>query len=151
MRISEILAPERIRCDVHATSKKQALEALSELLARNLTDSASVFDCLQARERLGSTGLGRGVAIPHGRLPQLTRAVGAFVKIAEGVDFDAPDGEPVDLLFGLLVPQSSTKEHLQILSQLAECFDQGCLREKLRASESAESVFEVLTSLASPS
>ncbi len=148
MQVSDILEPERVRFEVEATSKKRALEIVSELLTQNTEDSPTshaIFDCLIARERLGSTGLGEGVALPHGRMPNLDRAMGAFIRIKEGIDFDAPDGQPVDLVFGLLVPENSTDEHLQILSRLAELFHEEALRQKLRSPSSGQEAFELLT------
>ncbi len=148
MRISDILTPDRVRCGVEANSKKRALEVLSAQIALadpSLTPRA-VFDCLLTRERLGSTGLGSGVAIPHGRLPNLHHAIGAFIRIQEPVDFDALDNEPVDLLFGLLVPAESTDEHLQVLSLLAEGFSDESLRGQLRSPGiSSETAFILLT------
>ncbi len=104
----------------------------------------AVFDCLLARERLGSTGLEEGVAIPHGRMRGITRAIGAFMRLNQGVDFDAQDRQPVDLVFGLLVPEDATDEHLQILSQLAEMLSDPSLREQLRTAESEQSIFDLL-------
>ncbi len=149
MQISDILTLDRVRCDVEATSKKRALQLLSELMGEPgpaLTPRI-VTDCLLARERLGSTGLGAGVALPHGRLPNLEQAVGAFMKLKEPVDFDALDRQPVDLVFGLLVPEDSTDEHLQILSVLAENFSGESLREQLRSAPSAEAAFAILTQM----
>ncbi len=147
MELSQLISPERIACDVSASSKKRALEALSELLARGdeELDAAEVFGSLIARERLGGTGLGFGVAIPHGRLKDKDKTVGAFVRLSEGVDFDAVDNQPVDLLFALLVPEESTEEHLQILATLAELFSREKLREALRQAESPNAIHELLT------
>lgn len=147
MQVSDILTPQQVRCGVDARSKKRSLEVLSELIAASdpsLTAN-SVFDCLLARERLGSTGLEEGVAIPHGRMKGVNRAVGAFMRLTEGVDFDAQDRQPVDLIFGLVVPENATDEHLQILSQLAEMLSDPSLRERLRTTESERGVFELLT------
>ena len=148
MRLISLLEPARIRCDVQAVSKKRVLESLSELLVEGtgipITPHA-VFDCLVGRERLGSTGLGFGVALPHGRMAKIVQPVGAFLRIDEGVDFDSPDGDRVDLVFGLLVPEESTEEHLQILSELAERFSQPALRQALRATDSPDQAFELLT------
>ncbi|RKZ35825.1 MAG: PTS IIA-like nitrogen-regulatory protein PtsN [Gammaproteobacteria bacterium] len=147
LTIADILSPERIRCGAEAGSKKRALEALSELIvigAAN-TQPRTACDCLMARERLGSTGFGFGVAIPHGRVAGLEQAVGGFLQLSAPVDFDALDGQPVDLIFGLLVPEHSTDEHLQILSQLAEAFGDSGLLEELRATDSADTAFALLT------
>ncbi len=147
MKISEILSVEGILCGSTVSSKKSAIEDLSELLAKNSPglNYEHIFDCLIARERLGSTGLGHGVAIPHGRLKGSTSTVAAFIQIEKGIDFDSPDGAPVDLLFGLLVPEESTDEHLQILSTLAELFSHDELLDELRQARSREAIYQLLT------
>ena len=122
------------------------LESASELLAatdENLSPRA-VFDCLIAREKLGSTGLGHGVAIPHGRLAGLDKTIGVFIKVPKGVDFDAPDSEPVDLVFALLVPEESTEEHLQVLSNLASYFNSEGSRKALRVEISPQKARELI-------
>jgi PTS system nitrogen regulatory IIA component len=146
MKLSEILSPDCIRLDADATSKKRVLELASQLLAR-FDESLSprgVFDCLIAREKLGSTGLGHGVAIPHGRLPGLDRTIGVFLRTQKGVDFDAPDKEPVDLVFALLVPEESTEEHLQVLASIASYFGSGRSRDALRVDISPQEARELL-------
>jgi PTS system nitrogen regulatory IIA component len=144
--VSEILTADRIACGLAVSSKKRALEKLSELIAGDREDlsAGEVFDCLLARERLGSTGLGHGVALPHGRFPGVDRAVGAFVRLSAGVDYDAIDREPVDLLFGLVLPDGSPEENLRTLASLAELFDDPALRERLRTSERCEDLYQVL-------
>jgi len=146
MTINDILAAERILLDAPATSKKRALESVSELLATGMNEPGAkeIFDCLLGRERLGSTGLGQGVALPHARVPGLAHPTGVFLRLREAIDYDAPDGEPVDLLFGLLVPEASTAQHLQILSELAENFASADIRERLRNVASAHEVSELL-------
>ncbi len=145
--IGDILVPERVRCNADASSKKKALEMLSDLVssAEHAPDSRVVAEHLLARERLGSTALGHGVAIPHGRCPGVPDAVAAFVKLRSGVDFDAPDGQPVDLMVGLLVPEECTDGHLQLLAQLAELFSQAEIRARLRAPVSPSDVLEILS------
>ncbi len=147
MRISDFLNPASIRCHAHSTSKKRVLETLSQLLAAQdpKVSQNAVFDALVARERLGSTGLGDGVALPHARFPNLGETVGAFVKLEAGIDFDANDGQPVDLVFGLLVPEESTDEHLSVLSKLAETFRDDAVREQIRASDSIHEIWTILT------
>lgn len=146
MKIAEILAPQRIELRPSVTSQKRALELLSETLARDtpaqITD-AVIFDALTRRERLGSTALGHGVAIPHGRIPGLDKAIGAILKLHEGIDYDAPDQAPVDLLFALLVPEDTTEEHLALLSQLAEIFSDESSLAQLRAHDTPEEVMKV--------
>ena len=146
--LAEILTPERVRCDVEASSKKKTLEMLSELMSGSevAPDSRAVADRLMAREKLGSTALGHGVAIPHGRCPDVTAAVASFIKLREGVDFDAPDGQHVDLVVGLLVPEECTDGHLQLLAQLAELFSRPDIREKLRSPVSPGDVVDILSS-----
>ena len=146
MKLSDILSPDCVRLDLDATSKKRVLESASELLAgtdENLSPRA-VFDCLIAREKLGSTGLGHGVAIPHGRLAGLDKTIGVFIKVPKGVDFDAPDSEPVDLVFALLVPEESTEEHLQVLSNLASYFNSEGSRKALRVEISPQKARELI-------
>lgn len=148
MQVSDILSVNRIAGDVPAASKKRLLEKVSHLIADNDPNlsEGEVFESLLSRERLGSTGVGRGVAIPHGRLAGVDRTVGAFVRLGESVDYDAVDGEPVNLLFALLVPENSTEEHLQLLATLAEMFSDEQLLNRLREAESAETIHELLTS-----
>ncbi len=146
MLISDLISPERVACGIHSASKKRALEYLSLLIARTDPElrQLDVFESLIARERLGSTGLGKGIAIPHGRLKSSDKTVAAFVRLDQGVDYDAPDGEPVDLLCALMVPPESTEEHLQILASLSEMFSDPQMRDKLRHADSAEDIYELL-------
>lgn len=146
MKLSEILSPTCIRLDADATSKKRVLESASQLLA-DTDDSLSprqVFDCLIAREKLGSTGLGHGVAIPHGRVAGLDKTIGVFLRVPKGVDFDAPDNQPVDLVFALLVPEESTEEHLQVLANIASYFNAEDSRDALRDEVSPQKARELL-------
>ncbi len=136
MQVSELLELERISCNTDAASKKRVLEQLSALLAGNQSEltQTQIFDSLLSRERLGSTGLGHGVAIPHGRVKNTDRTLVALLKLDHGIDYDSIDNQPVDLLFALLVPEQSTDEHLQLLSQLAEMFSDPELINQLRAA-----------------
>ena len=146
MNVSEILRPNCIRLDADATSKKRVLESASELLADSdeVLSPREVFDCLIAREKLGSTGLGHGVAIPHGRFAGLDKTIGVFLRVPKGVDFDAPDDKPVDLVFALLVPEDSTEEHLQVLANIASYFNSKGSRDALRADISPQKAREIL-------
>jgi len=137
MKINELINPDRIAYDAHAGSKKRVLELISGLLTANNPDMTEdeIFESLIERERLGSTGLGHGVAIPHARLKGREEAIGAFLKLDTGVDFDAIDQQPVDLVFALLVPEHYTDEHLHILASLAEIFSDEPFCEKLRNSK----------------
>ena len=147
MRISDILTSERIICNVNLSSKKAALEALSRLIAGASVrlDEQQVFNSLLTRERLGGTGLGNGIAIPHGRWKDGLSTIAAFIKLKQGVDYDAVDQQPVDLIFALLVPEHSTEEHLQVLAQLAEMFNQPEFLTQLRREESEEAIYGLLT------
>jgi PTS system nitrogen regulatory IIA component len=146
MEIAEILSPDRIICNVAINSKKAALENLAGLIASadsEITQS-EVFESLIAREKLGSTGLGHGIAIPHGRRKGGARTIGAFMLLESGVQYDAIDQKPVDLLFGLLVPEASTEEHLNILSKLAQMFSDNNIVGQLRSCNSSACIFEIL-------
>ena len=148
MEIQDILTPDRIVFDLDASSKKRALEKISDMLSM---DSAldiapqEVCESLIAREKLGSTGIGAGVAIPHGRLKKADKTLAAFVKLHKGVDYDAIDNKDVDLIFALLVPENSTDDHLQILAELAEMFSNSEVLEKLRNTNDSQSLCQVLT------
>ena len=146
MDIIDLIAPGRIVCNSPVASKKRVIEVLSELLATGQADlnPRPIFDSLIGRERLGSTGLGHGVALPHGRFSQTQTAIGAFIKLEKGVDFDAIDRQPVDLVFGLLVPDHYTDEHLKILQLLAEMFSDQTLCQRLRAADSDPALFAQL-------
>lgn len=147
MQLIDLLTPESVACDVHAGSKKRALEVASEQLAReqNAAGSRQILEGLCAREKLGSTGLGHGVAIPHARLESIDRPAGVFIRLAEPVEFDAADREPVDLLFALVVPEAATEEHLQLLSQIAELFGDQSRRDHARHAEDGKAVYDLIT------
>lgn len=144
MHISSLLDPGRIACHQTTTSKKRSLELMSQLLSGALPgfSDGELFDSLVGRERLGSTGLGHGVALPHGRLNGLDAPIGAFVTLETAVDYDAIDDQPVDLLFALLVPEQSTEEHLQILARLAAMFSDAELCRDLRECPSSQQCLE---------
>lgn len=147
MLISDLLSPERIRFDVHSSSKKRLLEMISQELARN-SDSLSkreIFESLCARERLGSTGLGKGVAIPHGRIKGSDTVEASFIRLKKPLPFDAVDGEPVDLLFAMTVPEQCNEDHLKLLSQLAELFSDPSLLTKLRQAENSGTMLQLLS------
>ena len=136
--VAKLLPPANVLLDLPASSKKRLFEQVGLLFENNHGIARSlVFDSLFARERLGSTGLGQGVAIPHGRIKGLKDALGAFVRLGQPVPFDAPDGKPVSLLFVLLVPEQATEKHLQILSELAQMFSDRALREAMTAAPDA--------------
>lgn len=140
-QIAKLLPPENILLGLDASSKKRVFEQIGILfenrhgLARNV-----VYDALFAREKLGSTGLGQGIAIPHGRIKGIKEAIGGFVRLANPVQFEAPDGKPVSLVFALLVPEAATERHLQILSELAQLFSDHAFREHLAAAPDTAAV-----------
>jgi PTS system nitrogen regulatory IIA component len=145
-QIAKLLSPGNVVVDLEASSKKRVFEQAGLLFENNQGIARSVvFDALLARERLGSTGLGQGIAIPHGRIKGLREAIGAFLRLAVPVQFDSPDGKPVNLLFVLLVPEAATEQHLQILSELAEMFSDRALRESLGSIADAARIHELLT------
>lgn len=146
MDITDLINPDRIQCEGALVGKKRALEVLSQMLtAGNETlSAATLFDKLTARERLGSTGIGRGVALPHARMEGSKQALGALLKLPQGVDFDAFDRQPVDLLFALAVPEHFTDEHLKILAELAKMFSNETLCERLRQADSSEAIYKEL-------
>jgi len=148
MLISDLLSPERIRCDVHSSSKKRLLEIISEELARDSEslDEREIFESLCARERLGSTGLGGGVAIPHGRIKGSDVVHASFLRLKKPIPFDAIDGKPVDLLFALAVPENCSEDHLKLLAQVAELFGNQELLKQLRETESSADLFRLLSS-----
>lgn len=146
MQLSDLITPQRIASELSSGSKKRTLEKLSQLIVANDPDLSQheVFESLIARERLGSTGLGKGVALPHGRLKESHKTLAAFAQLSEGIDYDAPDNQPVDLCFALLVPPDSTEEHLHILALLSEMLRDEELRDHLRKASSAEELYELL-------
>ena len=144
--IPQLLPVENIVLDVDASSKKRVFEQVGLLFENNQgIASSTVFDSLFAREKLGSTGLGRGIAIPHGRIKGLKHASGAFLRLVTPVSFDSPDGVPVSLLFVLLVPEQATEQHLQILSELAERFSDRACREALCNAKDAEEIRQIFS------
>ncbi|MCV6638832.1 PTS IIA-like nitrogen regulatory protein PtsN [Candidatus Albibeggiatoa sp. nov. NOAA] len=147
MQIVDILSPERILCHVQATSKKRVLEYFSKLLATEMHDigNREIYDSLLTRERLGSTSIGHGVAIPHARVSECNVTLGAFLQLETGVDYEAIDRQPVDLLFALLVPEECTQEHLDLLATLAEMFGDPEFRKQLRETEDCDEKFHILT------
>lgn len=147
MHIGDLLAPGRVVAHARASSKKKLLEQLAALLTptRELELENAVFESLVKRERLGSTGLSHGVAIPHGRSARLTQAIGCFVRLSEPVEFNALDGKPVDLVFGLMVPEHFTDQHLMFLAQLAELFSNPVVTAQIRSAQDASQIHQLLT------
>jgi nitrogen PTS system EIIA component len=147
MSLQRMLEPGRVLCNVEARSKKHVLEILSELLASAENDltAGEIFDSLVSRERLGSTGLGGGVALPHGRVPGIESSIAAFVRLSQGIDFDAPDSAAVTLVLGLLVPEQASEQHLEDLSAIAKQLSRAELRDALAQAGSSSTLFELLT------
>lgn len=146
MQLNELISENSVACDVDAHSKKRALESVSNLIStQNGNISANeIFDSLIAREKLGATGLGYGVAIPHGRLKNIDSTVGAFIKLKEAIEYDAIDNQPVDLIFALLVPEDAADEHLQTLAMLAKMFNDENIRHAIRNASSADDIIKQL-------
>ena len=146
-RLASILPPAQVLVSVDATSKKRAFEEAG-LLFENLhgLSRALVTDSLFSRERLGSTGLGHGVAIPHGRIKGLKAPMAAVFQLRTPIGFDAPDEQAVALLIFLLVPEAATQKHLEILSEIAELLSDSTLRERLKASTDAQTLHQLIAS-----
>lgn len=147
MKLSDLLSNSRIATGVTVTSKKRALEELSRLLALGAPALAAqdILGSLAGREKLGSTGLGHGVAIPHGRVPGVEGTVGAFIRLRHPVEYEAHDSKPVDLIFGLLVPQQATGEHLRHLAAIAEKFSDDAFCEALRGARDEQAALALLS------
>ena len=144
-RLSVILPADQVLVAVDATSKKRAFEEAGLLFeSHHGLNRALVTDSLFARERLGSTGLGHGVAIPHGRIKGLKQPLAAVFQLANPIGFDAPDEQPVSLLIFLLVPEASTQKHLEILSEIAELLSDGSLRERMKSSADAAALHQLV-------
>lgn len=147
MELADILSGNRIAIDLVVSSKKTLLEKAAELLASDDqgAHARDIFDSLCQRERLGSTGLGHGVAIPHGRVEGQGSVSAALIRLSNPIDFDAPDEQSVDLFFALAVPAECTDVHLRLLASVAERFgDAGC-RRRLRAATSVEEVLDIIS------
>ena len=143
--IAKLLPLANVVLDLDVSSKKRVFEHAGLLFENNQNIARSqVFDSLFAREKLGSTGLGQGIAIPHGRIKGLKDAVGALIRMRERIAFDAPDGLPVNLIFVLLVPERATDLHLQILSELAQMFSDGAFREQLLLAASTDAMHRLV-------
>jgi PTS system nitrogen regulatory IIA component len=147
MNIGEIISLKRVQIQQDINSKKRALEEISRLLAAGAPELSGddILASLSSREKLGSTGLGGGVAIPHGRMRGLENSVGAFLRLGDaGVDYEASDGNRVNLLFGLLVPQDCNEEHLKVLALLAEMFLDESFCAKARDASDPKLLHELL-------
>ena len=146
MQLADLIGPEAVIPSLKVKTKKQLLQELAARAAK-LTglQERVIFDTLLQRERLGSTGLGQGIAIPHGKFAGLRRIVGVFARLAEPVDFEAVDGAPVDIVFLLLAPEGAGADHLKALARISRLLREGQSVDKLRASKDAAALYAVLT------
>jgi PTS system nitrogen regulatory IIA component len=146
MDLSDLITPYGVITSLKVQNKKQALQVLSERAA-DLTgrDSIEIFNTLIQRERLGSTGVGAGIAIPHGKLPNLPRAIGVLARLEEPIDFDAIDEEPVDIIVLLLAPESAGADHLKALARISRLLREPKSVEKLRGCRDRAALYAVLT------
>ena len=146
MPLSDLLAPNAIFPLLKVNNKKQMLQELSAEAAKSTgSDERKIFEILLQRERLGSTGIGHGVAIPHGKLPKIERIYGLFARLEKPIDFEALDSEPVDLVFLLLAPETAGADHLKALALIARLLRDSNIAKKLRNSRDANSLYAVLT------
>ena len=146
IRLESILTPGRSLVNVPGGSKKRVLEQIANLIGKEVPEleTQQVFESLVAREKLGSTGFGNGIAIPHCRLKGCASPVSALLHLDAPIDFDAIDGAPVDLLFVLLVPEAATDAHLELLRQIASMLDHKDVRDRLRAADSSTALYQVV-------
>ena len=147
MTISALLSPQKIFLDTEVTSKKKLLELIANIVAdQSQLSQSTIFNNLLNRERLGSTGLGHGIAVPHARVPELEQTIGCFFRLKEPVSFDSPDDQPVDLVFTIVIPEEATEEHLLILSALARLFSQAEVRDAIRSAAGKEEIEQIIQS-----
>ena len=146
MEISNLITSDSVLANLRATSKKQALQELSKLAAQ-LTgeDERAIFDVLMERERLGTTGVGNGIAIPHGKMASLERLYGVFARLDTPIDFQSVDEQPVDLIFLLLAPETAGADHLKALSRVSRLLRDSTACEKLRGTDSVDGLYALLT------
>lgn len=146
MQLSSILKLENTRSSVHCSSKKRALEIVSEIAANQLNIPTSVvFEAILNRERMGSTGIGAGIALPHGKLEEDTnRAIGVFITLDNPISFDAVDNQPVDILFALLVPAKGCQSYLETLSAIAQRLSDKSLCRQIRMAQTNEELYQLL-------
>jgi len=145
MTISALLSPQRIFLDTEISSKKKLLELIANIVADQTRLAESlIYNNLLNRERLGSTGLGHGFAVPHARLENLDKTIGCLFRLKEPVNFEAPDNQPVDLVFTIVIPQEATEEHLLILSSLARIFSQTDVCEAIRGAISRDEIVQII-------
>jgi len=145
MQLEDILSPERCHCKVTWSSKRRILTNISEIIGDQFSslEPEPIYDSLMAREQLGSTGLGKGIAIPHCRVASCTGIIGSLITLAEPVDYDAIDGRPVDILFVLIVPEQKSDDHIKTLAKLEELFSDEDLCFTLRQTQSNEDLYNI--------
>lgn len=147
MTVTALLTPDRIFIDPNISSKKKLLEFIANTVTEQCgLERSMLFNSLLDRERLGSTGLGNGFAVPHARLSDLDETIGCFVKLATPINFDSPDNQPVDLVFCIVIPEHATDEHLQILASLAKTFSQPSVREAIRNAGTYSEITRIIES-----
>ncbi len=147
MAISALLSPQKIFIDTDVSSKKKLLELIANIAAdQTQLSESTIYNNLLNRERLGSTGLGQGFAVPHARLPDLEKTVGCFFRLKQPVNFESPDNRPVDLVFTIIIPQEATEEHLLILSSVARVFSDADICEAIRTADSKEEIEKIIQS-----
>lgn len=152
MDLGDLIRPDAVMASLRAKSKKQVLQGLSAMAASATgIGEREIFDTLLQRERLGSTGVGRGIAIPHGKLPGLSRIVGVFARLAEAIDYDSVDDEPVDLVVLLLAPEGAGADHLKALARVSRLLREPQAIDKLRGASDAAALYSVLIEPAPPS
>jgi len=145
IQIAALLPAARIMLDLDGATKPRLFEAVGQMFERDAgLGGGAVTASLAAREKLGSTGLGQGIAIPHGRIKGLPHAIGGFARLAHGIEFEAPDGKPVTQVFVLLVPEQATDQHLQLLSELAQMFSERTFRDRLAAATDAGEILALI-------
>jgi PTS system nitrogen regulatory IIA component len=146
MEFSEFMTPECVIASLRATSKKQALQELAKKAAEiSGADERQILEVVMERERLGTTGVGNGIAIPHGKLPGLKRLSGVFARLEKPIDFESIDEQPVDLIFLLLAPEGAGADHLKALARVSRLLRDRRVCEKLRGSDRAEALFALLS------
>lgn len=145
MQLSEILTLNCTKSAVQCTSKKRALEIISEIVAEQTGQSSNVlFECMLSREKMGSTGIGNGIAIPHARMQSSDKAIAVLLQCESPIEFDAIDNRPVDLLFALLVPDAQCKEHLKTLSSMAERLNNKQVLKQLRKAQTDQELYDIM-------
>ncbi len=145
MQLEDILTPQRCYCDLEGVSKNRLIRTISEKIEGEVSylQASQIFDSLMSRERLGSTGLGKGIAIPHCRVPECHDVIGCLITLQQPIDFDAVDAKPVDLLFVLIVPEQKTDEHVKVLAKLAELFNDEKFCTILRNTHGNEKLYNL--------